>query len=281
MVSKKSITHKKNPLVSVLMPAYNAEKYIGQAIESILAQTFIDFELVIIDDASTDSTWELIRKYQKLDKRIIALKNKENLKLSHTLNLGIEKSIGRYIARMDADDWSYPDRLEKQYKFLEKNKNVGILGGTMEIMKENGRYLGKRSYPKNDKSIRNNIFWFSPFSHPLIMIRRSVLEKIELYNPIFNPAEDYELYFRIGAISKFANLDDTLLKYRVIEKSMTTGSTKKMELQTIKIRNMYANTKGYNMSTLQKMYNSFHYLSLYIIPSKLKMYIFHTIRNTK
>lgn len=280
MVSKASLNNKKKPLVSVLMPAYNAEKYIEKAIASIMLQTLKNIELIIIDDSSRDKTWEIVKKYRRKDKRIIALRNKKNLKLSKTLNIAIEKSKGYYIARMDADDWSYPDRLEKQYNFLEKNTSVGILGGSMEIIEENGTLIGKRNYPEDDKNIRKNIFWFSPFSHPLIMIRKSLFENVGGYNPMFNPAEDYELYFRIGKLSKFANLPDVLLKYRIINKSMTTGSTRMMESQTIKIRNIYAHAKGYNMSFIQSVYNNLHFLSLYIIPSKIKMKLFNLFRNS-
>lgn len=279
MVSKSPLKSK-NPAISVLMPAYNAEKYISPAIESILSQTFSNFELILIDDYSTDSTWAIIRKFQKKDKRIIAMRNKKNLKLSTTLNLAIHIARGSYLARMDADDWSYPDRLEKQHKYMETHRSVGILGGSMEIIKEDGTLIGKREYEKDDKNIRQNIFWYSPFSHPLVMIRHSILKKIGFYNSQFNPAEDYELYFRIGSISKFANLSDVLLKYRIISKSMTTGSTKKMELQTIKIRNLYAHSKGYNMKIFQRIYNSMHLLSTYIVPSKLKMKLFNYLRNS-
>ncbi len=279
MVPKKPLKSK-TPAISVIMPAYNAEKYIASAIDSILLQTFKDFELIIVDDSSTDKTWDIVKKYIK-GKRIIASRNNKNLKLSKTLNAAIEKSRGKYLARMDADDWSYPNRLDKQYKFMEKYKNVGIVGGQMEIVKEDGTSMGKRRYAKDDKSLRKNIFWFSPFSHPLIMIRKSILDRVGMYNPQFNPAEDYELYFRIGKISKFANLPETLLKYRVIAKSMTTGSTKKMELQTIKIRNMYANSKEYKMTHPQRIYNILQLISTHIVPSPLKMKIFNYLRNSR
>src|SRR5438270_280343 len=116
---------KKNiPKISVIMPAYNAQKYISQAIESILNQTFKDFELIIIDDASQDNTAKIIGDFARKDNRIIYLRNKENLKLSKALNLGIKKAQGKYIARMDADDISLPDRLDKQFSFMEKHQEI-------------------------------------------------------------------------------------------------------------------------------------------------------------
>jgi glycosyltransferase involved in cell wall biosynthesis len=270
MVSKKILDHsskKDYPLVSVIMPAYNAEKYIGKAIESILQQTFVNFELIIIDDFSTDNTYDLITKYRKKDKRIIILRNGRNLKLSKTLNKGILYAKGKYIARMDADDWSYKYRLEKQYTFLEEHKDVGIVGGAMKIVNEKDHIIGLRTYHETDSAIRNNIFWYSPFCHPVIMIRKSILNRAGNYKDEYNPAEDYELYFRLGKYSRFANLHDVLLKYRVVGKSMTTGSTRNMEKQTIRIRQKYGGMKNYNQSFLQKIYNWLHLLSLYIIPS--------------
>ncbi|MEK7570683.1 MAG: glycosyltransferase family 2 protein [Patescibacteria group bacterium] len=269
------------PLVTVLMAAYNSEKYIAQAIESILHQSLKDFELVIIDDCSRDATWEVIQKYAKKDARITSYRNKTNLKSCQTLINGMKLAKGRYIAIMDHDDWSYPDRLEKQYAFLERHPRVGIVGGTLEITDEKGEITSERRYNLTDRPIREKIFRYSPYAHPLIMIRRSVLQKIGYYNPSFAPADDYELYFRIGEIAEFANLPDKLVKYRVLLNSITNKSTKKMELKTIQVRNTYKNTRSYTMSKSDKIYNMLHYFSLFIIPEKLKLRLFNILRNSR
>lgn len=268
-----------NPKISVLMPAYNAEKYIREAIESILNQTFKDFEFIIIDDCSTDKTLEIIQEYANKDSRIIVLKNEKNLKLSLTLNKGIDFCNSKYIARMDADDYSYPDRLEKQFNFMENNPEVGISGGSMNVCDQFLNIKFTRKYNLIDQEVRKYIFRYSPFSHPLVIIKKDVFAKVGKYNTDFNPAEDYELYFRIGEIYKFGNLKDTLLKYRIVEKSMTTGATKKMELQTIGIRNKYS--RDYNMSLVDKCYNAVHLLSIFLIPSKLKIYLFSLLRDSR
>ena len=190
------------PKLSVLMPAYNAEKYIGEAIESILNQTFKDFEFIIIDDCSTDKTWEIILDYSKKDDRIIALRNEKNLKISATLNKGIEIVKGKYIARMDADDWSYPDRLQKQHEFMEKNLEVGISGGTIEVCDENLKVLNKRAYNLTDEEIRKKIFRYSPFCHPAT-IYKTVLAQKNYYNLDLETAEDYDFYFRVDCLCRF------------------------------------------------------------------------------
>lgn len=262
------------------MPAYNASKYIGQAIESILSQTFRDFELIIVDDTSTDDTFEIIQKYGGADKRIVVLKNVSNMKLANTLNAGIKICRGKYIARMDADDWSFPDRLCRQFNFMENNPDMAISGGAMEICDEKLQPVSRREYILEDGAIRKQIFMFSPFCHPSVMIRKSVLENLNpVYNPDYNPAEDYDLYFRIGLLGKLGNLPDALIRYRTGGNSMTTGSMKKMELMTIKIRSLYSTS--YDMGFRERLYNICHWISVFFVPPSIKIKIFNLIRNSK
>lgn len=265
--------------VSILLPVYNSEKYVAVAIESILNQTFTDFEFIIIDDCSSDTSWEIIQKYSRNDRRIVALRNEINLGGCNTLNKGLQLSKGKYIARLDNDDWSYPDRLKKQFNFMEAHPDVGIVGGAMELINESGEVIGKRKYNLSDFEIRKKIFRYSPFSHPLTMIRRSVIDKVGGYNPEYAPADDYELYFRIGKEAKFANLADVLLQYRVVQGSMTFSLTKKMELTTIKARYLYSKDNCYKFNMADQLYNSIHYLSVFIIPPKIKIYLFNLLRN--
>ena len=268
-----------NPLVSVVLPVYNAENFLVEAVESILTQTFNNFEFIIIDDCSTDNSWKMIQEYAQKDDRIIAVKNDVNLKLSKTLNKGISLSKGKYIARMDADDISMPDRFEKQISFLEANDK--IIGSNIILIDEDNKILGYRKYQVDNMNIKQKIFYFSPFAHPAIVLRSSCLKKAGDYNDYFNPAEDYELYFRMGKYCDFANIDHDLLKYRIINNSMTTGNTSNMEKKTIEVRDQYLNKKQmyyeYNYTVL--IYNALHKLSLKIMPSKLKMKIFNLLRN--
>lgn len=269
-----------NPLVSVVIPAFNAGTYINEAIESILKQSYKNLELIIVDDCSTDDTWSIIQKIKKKHNRIRAFRNKSNRKLSHTLNKGIRESRGAYIARMDADDIALPERIAMQVAYMEKHVSVGILGGSMELFTNEKKSLGYRTYPHTDGEVRSAIFRFSPFSHPLILIRSSVLNKSGLYNPRFNPAEDYELYFRIGNHSKFANLNQVLLRYRVVDNSMTTGFTRNMEMKTMDIRRMYWRDSHYHPTLIDFLYNLLQYLSVFISPSWLRLWIFNKVRNT-
>ncbi len=269
------------PKVSVILPAYNSARFIRPAIESILAQTFTDFEFIIIDDYSKDNTWELIEEYARRDSRIVPLRNERNLNLANSLNKGIAAARGKYVVRMDHDDISMPPRIEKQVEFLEANPDVGILGSSIEIIDEQGEAIGLRKYNVTDESIRKNIFLYSPFCHPATVIRKDVLDKVGNYDHDLNPAEDYELYFRIGMCAKFANLEEILLRYRVVKgTSMTTGDTRKLERKTIAIRRRYSGIRPYRMSAVDRLYNFFHYVSLFLIPSRLKSWCFSKLRNT-
>lgn len=269
-----------NPAISVLLSVYNAEKYVAIAIDSILNQSFTDFELIAVDDCSTDKSWDILQQYMKRDGRIISVRNQVNLGGCKTLNVGLELAKGKYIARLDNDDWCYPDRLEKQFNFLELHSEVGIVGGVMEIMNQNGKIIGKREYHISDGLIRKNIFRYSPFSHPLVMIRKSILDKVGYYDPACAPADDYDLYFRIGCESHFANLSDVLLRYRVVSGSITSSQTKKMELATTNVRNHYSKNHHYNFTYIDKIYNTLHYISIFLIPPKIKIYLFNLFRNS-
>ncbi len=270
-----------NPLISVVMPAYNAERYLAEAIDSILSQTFRDFELLLVDDCSTDTTLEIIDEYARRDDRISVFRNDKNLKLARTLNRGIKAARGKYIARMDADDVSFPYRFGKQVKFMEENPEVGILGGTMVVTGKDSRVINERRYYTRDEEIRKNIFKFSPFCHPAIMIRKAVLEKSGLYDPYYNPVEDYELYFRIGLHAKFANLEDSLLRYRIAADSMTTGGLKEMELKTVDVREKFFDSEVYKATATDKIYNLTHLISILVpvIPPKQKIRLFTKVRS--
>jgi glycosyltransferase involved in cell wall biosynthesis len=269
----------KLPLVSVVMPVFNSEKYLHDAISSILCQTYKNIELIIIDDASTDSTGKIIEEFKNKDKRIIHLTNKVNLQISKSLNIAIMRSRGLYIARADGDDISYPDRIIRQVEYLQMHTDVGVIGGAMDIINEKGNITGRREYALKDKQIRKNIYRYNPFSHPTIMLRKEILKKSGMYNPHYDFTEDYDLYFRIGKYAKFANLPQALIKYRITNNSVTVKYLREMELKTITIRNLYSHSSEYKMTYMDKLYNSAQYISIFIIPSKLKIWLFNQMRN--
>ena len=253
--------------VTILMPVYNCREYVREAIDSILGQTFRDFEFLIIDDGSTDDTNEIIRKYS--DDRIIIHKNEKNLGLIATLNKGLDLAKGRYIARMDGDDISVSNRFEQQFKFMESNPQVGLCGTWFETFSENKR-VETTKYLTDDSDIRLKQLYQIHLSHGTCMFRTSVLKENNLYfDPEFIHAEDYELWTRIAMYTRFANVPQVLYKVRnnkngVSEKykNIQIQNTKKIiikQFQKLKKDfndedyNLYLNFAYYNFNSFDKI----------------------------
>ena len=196
------------------MPVYNGEKYLCEAIDSILNQTFTDFEFLIIDDGSTDNSLEIIKSYQ--DPRIRLVQNFINKGLPYSLNSGILLSKSEYIARMDCDDISLQNRLEKQVKFLDNNPEIGILGSYFILMTKENKKSYIKTVPISDLEIRYKCLFESPFGHPTVIFRREVFEKNFLnYDTQLNAIEDYGLWTKILDYTKGANIAIPLVYYRI------------------------------------------------------------------
>jgi glycosyltransferase involved in cell wall biosynthesis len=201
------------PLVSVIMPAYNAAAFVSAAIESVLAQTFREFELLVIEDGSTDATGELLRTFH--DPRLVILPNERNLGLVTSLNRGIAAARGEYIARMDADDWSYPGRLALQVTYLEQHPEIGILSCAYQVTDKALNPIQERILPETDVAIRRDLYCkYECFCHPAVMLRRIALPETEWYRHAWFPAEDRDLWLRILEVWQGANLPHVLHKKR-------------------------------------------------------------------
>jgi len=266
------------PLVSVLMPAYNAKDYAGLAIESILNQTFADFEFIIIDDGSSDQTTLIIEKYAKEDGRIVFLKNNQNLKISQTLNLGLKIAKGEFIARMDADDWSYPERLGMQLDFMMAHPEVAINGANIEICDQNLNVLNVRTYPNTNSQIRNKIFRLNPFAHSVTFYKTEIAKKAGGYDANFNLAEDYDLYFRMGKYGEFANISKVLLKLRTHPQSLSAQQISTQSRLNFSVRLKALKTYGYKANWSDKIFLFFNYLGIFLIPNQLKFKLYNLIR---
>lgn len=212
-----------NPRVSVVMSVFNGEKYLRNAVDSILSQTFADFEFIVIDDGSSDNGSEIIDSYQ--DPRIRFSRNEQNIGVTRTLNKGLKQARGEYIARMDCDDVSLPDRLVKQVAFMDSNPDMGACGTWALDIDQTGKVLGKRETPSGEKL--DNFYWQStPIIHPSAMFRftQSGGPWYDETNPV---AQDYELWLRIRAEQRLGNLAEYLLLYRVHDKSITAENSER------------------------------------------------------
>lgn len=165
------------PLVSVTIPCYNAEKYVESAVCSIMNQTYKNLEIIITDDCSTDKTFEILQRLAKEDSRIKLYKNETNLKIVKTLNNMIFQANGKYIARMDADDVSLPERIEKQVLFLEQNSDFSFCGTNAYHIDENGKTIDKSVLPETFEDNKFFLKFYSTFYHPTVMIRSDVYKK--------------------------------------------------------------------------------------------------------
>ncbi|MES2308291.1 MAG: glycosyltransferase family 2 protein [Verrucomicrobiota bacterium] len=200
-----------DPLLTVILPVYNAELYLKECLESLKAQSFRDFEVLIFDDASTDRSHGILMAFD--DPRFHVERSRQNQGYAVYLNQGIEKARGRYIARMDADDICYLDRFQKQIDFLEKNPHAGICGTAYEVFGDADTKVFQK--PLTNEAIRWMCLFDNPFQHPTVMIRRSLLVDHSLrYNEDLMPTEDYELWSRLLQVTEGANLPEPLLRYR-------------------------------------------------------------------
>lgn len=268
---------KNNPLVSVVMPVYNSEKYVETALDSILNQTYSNFEFIIIDDCSSDKTFEILESYKKKDRRIVLNRNKKNIGVTKSLNKALELAKGKYIIRMDADDWAFPERFELQIELMENNPKVVVSGAYIEICDSKLRTKYIRRYNLDDTSIRKHLFRYSPFAHPVTIWKAEIMKK-EKYNEAINVSQDYELYFRIGKIGKFMNLAKPLLKLRMHEHSVSTTMSNLQSKATILIRLNAVLMLGYNMSDFDKFYNFLQEIVVGLLPVKLRFFIFNFLR---
>jgi glycosyltransferase involved in cell wall biosynthesis len=200
----------KVPQISVLMPVYNCALYIRDAIESVLSQTFVDFELIIIDDCSTDTTLQLSNLF--IDDRIIIIAKDKNSGITNSLNYGLSIAKGKYVARMDGDDISMPERFEKQIAFLEANADVILCGTSYGVIGEKGMSI----LPETHEEIKIKLLSGNCIVHPSVMFRKDILIANNLiYDPLMDPAEDYDLWVRLSCIGKLYNFQECLLQYRV------------------------------------------------------------------
>lgn len=199
------------PKVTILMTVLNVEKYIRTAVFSMLNQTFRDFELLIINDGSTDNTEEIILSFK--DTRIRYYNNQENTGISNSLNKGINLSIGKYTARMDGDDISYPDRLAKQVHFLDTHRGHGLVGSWYYVINSNSALRTVKRKATKDMDIRLAMLFENQFIHSSVMMRTDMLKEM-LYDPELEVCEDYDLFMRFLYETKVANVPEELITYR-------------------------------------------------------------------
>lgn len=254
------------PLVSVIIPVFNAQDYLEASIGSILTQSYQNLEIIILDDASTDNSLAIINTVVNNDPRVQLVCNPTNLYIARNRNKGIGLAHGKYIVWQDADDVSDNQRIEKLVHLMEKNNKIGIAGSSLQVFDASGDKEVRR-YSLDDASLRANIFKFSPVAQPSAIIRRECFDKLGLYDESTPPVEDLDMSFRIGTAYEFANLDESLIKYRLSSTNQTHKNMKKMIRVTLATRKKYSTGYGYKMRLSDRLAYSITWATLYLNPS--------------
>jgi len=236
---------KKSPVaITVLLPVYNAEKYIAETVESILKQTFSDFEFIIIDDGSTDRSLEILQGYAANDQRVLLI-SRENKGVVETVCEGFLLSRGQYIARIDADDIALPGRLEIEYEFLQSHPDVVCVGSDFELIDYKGRQIGLVELPKGSDRIEQLLLAGEcPIANPSTMVVKSAVDSVGGFNLGVFPAEDYALWVALLEIGEIENLSTVLLKYRIHKESVTQTSNLAMIQKTKEVCEAACQARG-------------------------------------
>lgn len=236
---KKDFNKYLEPLVSIILPTYNRSEYLVRAIKSVLDQNYNNFELIIINDGSTDKTSEIISQYQ--DSRIKIIENKENLGFVRSLNKAINYAQGKYIARIDDDDfWSDSQKLEKQIKFLENNPEYVLVSSGMIKIDKNGKEIKKYLFPEKDEEIREKMLLTDYFVHPGVVFKKQTWEKAGGYNEQFYFSQDWDLWARLGKIGKMYNFPEYFVSVMESGENRTSNKMGYHLLLNQKIRKKYS-----------------------------------------
>jgi len=273
----KTINNK--PIVSVIMPVLNARKYLVKSVNSILNQTEDNFEFLIIDDGSVDGSWEILRKFAKKDRRIKLFRNITNKGLVRSLNTLIPKTKGVFVARMDADDISVPNRLSKQIKFLNANPEIVACGGQEEIIDTRGRTIAEKYFPIESQTCRNMIMNVMVIQPPLLMARGNVMRKLRYDNHIFKN-DDISIHFKLLQYGEFGNVDEVIFKYRRVPESLTHKHPKKVYFLALAVRLNAIFKYGFRPSGVNLLMAIPETILVGILPEQKIIEIFEMLRFT-
>jgi len=250
------------PLISVIMAVYNAQDHLHQSIESILNQSFKDFELIIINDGSTDESLKIINQFKKKDNRIKII-NQKNFGLTKSLNIGANMAQGEYILRQDADDYSVQDRFQKQIDYLKKNNLVALGSNCINLYNNNAKTIWGHF---NDQEIKKIIYLRPPFAHGTSIFRRDFFFKAGMYNEKYYTSQDFDLWIKISKYGKISMLKERLVFRYINKKSISQNKKFRQFYDSFKIR-LHHNT---GLGKFNALFFSLYHFSISLIP----IYIF-------
>lgn len=264
---------REGPKITVLMSVFNGEKYLKEAIDSILTQTINIFEFLIINDGSTDNSRNIILSYN--DPKIRLIENQKNLGLTKSLNKGINLAKGEYIARMDSDDISLPERLEKQVSFLDNRKDIACVGCNCFIIDNNGNRTGKIDWGKERLfTLYNILICNNPVGHPMVMYRKEIVKLIGSYSENYKTCQDMELWVRLYFNGfECENIPEYLFKYRTHKDQISKNNNeKKIFIQIYKYYFDRISPKKYSENQIEKYQNCYVWYSQHLLSSNISLF---------
>lgn len=273
---------KKKPLISIVMPVYNAGNFLVEAIKSIQNQTYQNWELIAVDNRSTDNSWQILQDSRKNDKRVKIYRNDENQGVAHTTNLALTKVKGQFIARMDADDVSLPWRLEKQVAFLQKHPEAVAVGGQCELINQDNEIIGEKRFPTGHSDIKKMMFCSIPLQQPTMMVNRKLLpQSLIWYEDNLDVAEEVELLFKFFKYGKVYNLPETVLQYRLHGNNISLQNPKHTFYLTFKSRLRSIFKHDYRPTLLGLITTISQFFLVTLLPNKLIFPVYVLIRGIK
>jgi glycosyltransferase involved in cell wall biosynthesis len=262
--------------VSVVTPAYNADEHLKETIRSVAQQTHEEYEHIIVDDGSTDTTKNILSEAQAEHDHLRVIHHEENQGIVTTRNDAFKAAEGEYYAVLDADDTMRSDRLEKQAAFLDEHDEHGLVGSHITIINKNSERTGRRTYPVSDEAIREALPRYAPFAQPAVMIRSAVIEDVGDYDERWDRSQDYDLWFRIADKYKVHNLDEQLTSYRVYGDQGKSTHLKRTLQNTLRIQREHLFTEEY-FSPYNLAYHAAHY-PLFLLPNAVILWLFKQLR---
>lgn len=263
------------------MPTYNNASFLAGALDSLLCQTYKDFELIVVNDGSTDCTEDILIDHQKMDSRLVVIDNKNNIGITKALNKGLRIATGKYLVRMDSDDWSYPNRVETQVLFMDNNPNVVVAGSWAEICDKDLKVVSTRCFPSKDSDIRNLILRYNPVAHSSTIWRLDKLVALGGYDESYKYSQDYRAYLMLGKNGMLANIPKVLVKLRKQTGSISVSKGASQEFYALKAKLLACLSLGYKASVLDVAFFVFQLLSLVLIPHRVKMFLFSKFIDNK
>lgn len=265
------------PLISVLLPVYNGEKFLAEAVQSVLNQTLSDFELICINDGSTDKSLNILKRFAKKDKRVFILNNPKNIGMAASLNLAMSKARGKYIARMDSDDISLPTRFSKQIDLLKSDPKLVAVGGQEEIIDENGQVKAVKFFPISTSDCYQTLANFMPIQPPLLLARADAFKRCR-YNTAICKNDDINIYFQLLQFGQMSNVNEIIFQYRQLNTSLTHSNAKSVFFMALKNRIDGILHFGYRPSALRLAILALESLFALLVPSSLIVKAFEFVR---